>query len=138
VVDNKIKNCKDLFCNISNSNRDFIDKIKNGGGFNLYFRALTAQILWLTLFYNIGILIIPIKQFLLSNAILAIIIVLLTIVKGIIKDKIPDWVGHHIEGNFFYNCDVAFLNKWIIGMLACIAGLLFMNISNSKLYGDKQ
>lgn len=137
MINGKIKNCKDLLHNISASNSEFIDKVKNCGGFNLYFRALTAHILWLTLFYNIGILIIPIKQIFLSNAILAILVVLLTIVRGIIKDKIPDWVEHHIEGNFFYDCDIAFLNKWIIGMLTLIAGLLFLNINNSKLYGSK-
>ena len=60
-MESKIKNFKDFFSNIKDSNKRFFDNIKQNGGVNLYFRALTAQILWLTLFYNISILLIPVK-----------------------------------------------------------------------------
>jgi len=101
---------------------------------------LTAQILWLTLFYNIGILLIPVKQFLLSNAILVIVVILFALLKGVISDKIPDWIDYYTKGNFFYKCDLYFLNKWIFGLVLFVGGLIFLNIhlNNSKLYGDKR
>lgn len=137
---NKIKSFKDLFGNIKQSNKNFFDNIKENGGVNLYFRALTAQILWLTLFYNIGILLIPVKQFLVSNAILVIVVILFALLKGVIIDKIPDWIDYYTKGNFFYKFDLYFLNKWILVLVLLVIGLVFLNIysNNSKLYGTKK
>jgi hypothetical protein len=135
-----IKNFQDLFGNIVSSNKEFFDNIKKNGGVNLHFRAFTAQILWLTLFYNIGILLIPVKQFLLSNAILVIVVIFYAILRGVISDKIPDWIDSYTKGNFFYKCDLCFLNKLILGLVILVAGLIFLNIhlNNSKLYGNKR
>lgn len=124
---NKINNCNDLLRNIHSSNRRFIEKVKNKGGLNLHFRALTAQILWLTLFYNVSILLIPVKGFLSSNSIFIILIALFELLKGIIFSKIPNWIDDSIKGNFFYNFNISFLNKWIVGLLILNSGLFLFH-----------
>ena len=101
MVDKKIKNFKELWNFIEKSNKEYLERIRQGGGQNLYFRALTAQILWLFLFYSIVQKLVPIKNFLLSNALILIILGLLSFLWTVIKNKVPLWVSETIKGDFF-------------------------------------
>ena len=137
----KIGSWSDLLSNVKDENKSFITKIKQNGGWNVWGRALAAQILWLTILYNIGILLIPVKDFLLSNGILVASVTFLVLLRGVIGDKIPSWVDDYVKGNFFSKFDVPFLNKWILSLFFVSLFTLYMNdvnLRNYKAYGSKQ
>lgn len=137
----KINNCRDLFCDICQNNKNYFNKIKKNGGLNLHLRALIAQILWFSFFYNIGMMLIPVKDFFLSNTIFIVIITFSLLLRGVIGDKIPKWLDEYVKGDFFYKFDINFLNKWIVVLLFFIFGFMIynhINLNNFKLYGRKK
>ncbi len=136
----RIDNCKDLFCDIRQSNRDYFEKIRKNGGINLYLRALVAQVLWFALFYNIGMMLIPVKDFFLSNTIFLAIITFSLLLRGVIGDKIPHWFNGYVRGDFFHKLSINFLNKWIFALILLTVGQTFLSnsLDNYKLYGRKK
>lgn len=136
----RINNCKDLFCDIRQSNRDYFEKIRSNGGIDLFLRALIAQILWFAFFYNIGMMLIPVKDFFLSNTIFLVIISFSLLLRGVIGDRIPYWFNGYVKGDFFYKLSINFLNKWIFALILLTIGQTFLisNLDNFKLYGRKK
>jgi len=136
----RINNCKDLFCDIRQKNEDYFDGIRKNGGMNLHCRALAAQLLWFAFFYNFGMMLIPAKDFFLSNVIILAIVTFGVLLKGVAGDKLPCWIDDYIKGKFFYKCSIDFLNKWIFALILLAVGQLFVNhnLSSYKLYGRKK
>ncbi len=126
LINKKIKNFQELLRFIKESNRAYLKKINESGGTNLYLRALTAQILWLFLFYSIVQKLIPIRDFLLSNALFLVILGIFSFMWGIIKDKLPLWFSYIFKGEFFYNFDIKFLNIWIMFLSTINIVLIFL------------
>lgn len=137
----KIFNCQDLFCDLRQKIKKYFERIKKNGGFNIYLRALTAQILWFTLFYNIGILLIPTKDYLLSHSILVYVLVSLISIKAVAGDKIMKGINYYISGDFFHKFDIHFLNRSIFLMIVLSLFCVFLNnvnLSNLKPYARKK
>ena len=133
----KIRNCKDFFCEIRTECKDCLKKVKNNGGINFYLRALVAQILWLTLIYNVGILLIPAKDYLLSNSILLFVAINTILIRTVAGNKISGIIDSYASGNFFYRFDINLLNKSIAFLIFLASFFIFMNnvnLSNLKLY----
>ncbi len=136
-MEDKIKNFNELINHIKGCRKKNLENIKNSGGINLYCRALIAQLLWLTLIYNIGTLLIPAKQFLLSLP----NIIILVIIYRIIGSKIPSAVDNFFKGNFFHKFDINFLNWWILSLIVIISGITFIKIHLNNFirpYGNKE
>ncbi|MFZ5982477.1 MAG: hypothetical protein ACOYS2_02830 [Patescibacteria group bacterium] len=137
----KIHSCRELFCATKEKNKKYLSKIRKEGGINLYMRALLAQVLWFALFYNLGIMLVPVKDAITSNAIVLATMSLIGALKAFIGDKIPSVVDDFIKGKFFYEFSLDFLNKWIIG-LAFIVFIQVMGqvfyFDNYKIYGKKK
>ena len=132
MADKKIKSFKELWNFIKENNKDYLERIRQGGGRDLYFRALTAQILWLFLFYSIAQKLVPIKDFLLSNALVLIILGFFSLLWGVIKNKMPLWISEMIRGEFFYNFEIKFLNFWIGMLFIANMVLIFLPIEFYK------
>lgn len=136
-MEKRIKNFKELVNHIGDCRKNFFENIKNNGGINLCCRVFVAQLLWLTLIYNIGMLLIPVKQFLLSVT----NIILLVVIYRIIENKIPNSIDNFLKGDFFRKFDIVFLNYWIFSLVLLIAGYLIFAkdyLNNIKLYGNKE
>ncbi len=129
-----IKNFKDFFAWIKKENDAYVAKIKEGGGLGLYLRRFTAQILWLLFFYLVSIWLLPIKDFLVVNAILFVIFGLATLLWNIIKSQLPAWPGSLIKGEFFYHFDGWFLNGWIFSLILVNMFLLLIPIDLYKKF----
>ena len=93
----KINSVKDIFTYIDCSNKDFSKNINNNGGFPLFFRALAAQTFWVVLVYKISLLLIPIKDFYASNALVLIIVAAWCMLSKIFKDNLPEWINEVIS-----------------------------------------
>ncbi len=126
LVNKKIKSFQELLRFIRESNRAYLKNINESGGANLYLRALTAQILWLSLFYSIAHKLIPIRDFLLSNVFFLVILGTFSLMWETIKDKLPLWFSYVFKGEFFYNFDMKFLNTWIILLSTINIVLIFL------------
>jgi len=109
---------------IKSSNDNFFAKVKDCGGYNNWFRALLAQILWLTFLYQISILLIPIKEFLARNILLVGILIGFNLVWRGIKDNMPDWFDDIIKGGIYYKCDLEMLNIMLFTLFSLNVGAL--------------
>jgi len=118
MFNKKIKNLKELWYSVKKSNKNYIYQIEKTGGFNYYFRALTAQILWFILFYSLIIKFMPIKDFLMSNFYIIIIYILISFLWKFIKNKLPSWIDYLTKGEFFYDLDIGFLNICIVFLIS--------------------
>lgn len=87
----------------------------------MYFRALVAQILWLTFLYLFAKRVVPVKDVFLSNALLIVFLTIWSFVWGIIKRKLPPWVDEYMRGEAFYKFDISLVNYCIIALLLLIA-----------------
>jgi hypothetical protein len=119
MVKEKIRNFKELFGTVKESNKEYWNSIKQfiqpeELSFNL--RALTAQILWLFLLYFSGLRLVAVKNFLNANATVLIFLGIFSLLRIVIKNKLPSWVPNMIGGKIFYNFEIKFLNH-CIGML---------------------
>lgn len=124
----KIKKISDLVVYIKNSNVDFLVRIKCNGGMTLWFRALLAQILWLTFLYQIGILLIPIKEFLYKNILIVGLLIALNLIWRALKDNVPYWIDDFFKGGVYYKCDnIKILNQILLALFAINVGALFFN-----------
>lgn len=136
----RIHNCKDLFSSICQKNNKYIDGVRKNGGINFHLRALVAQILWFSFFYNLGLMLIPVKDFFMSNIIIFAVFTFGLSLRNFIGDKIPCWIDDCIKGKFFYEFSVEFLNKWIFSLIILMVGQMFLNnsLNNYKLYGREK
>lgn len=137
----KINNCKDLFCDIRKKNRRYFDRIKKDGGYSLYFRAIAAQILWLTLLYNIGMLLIPAKDYLLAHSILVYILISILLINTAAGNKILGEIKHYATGDFFHKFEINFLNRSILLLLLFSCIFIFLNsnnLNNFKLHARRK
>lgn len=124
----KIKKISDLVVYINNSNADFLVKIKDNGGTTLWFRALLTQILWLTFLYQIGILLIPIKEFLYKNILIVGLLMAFNLIWRALKDNVPYWIDDFLKGGVYYKCDnIKILNQILLAFFAINVGVLFFN-----------
>jgi len=123
----KITRPRDFVAYIKLSNKKCLANIKNSGGSNTWFRALLAQILWLTFLYQISILVIPIKEFIYRNLFLAGALIALNLIWRAVKEHIPDWVDDIFKGGVYYKCDLKMLNRVLIALFAMNIGVLFYN-----------
>lgn len=123
----KIEKTCDLIAHIKLSNASFFAKIKDDGGYTVWFRALLAQILWLTFLYQISILVIPIKEFVSRNLLLVGILMVLNLIWRAIKENIPDWFDDILKGGIYYKCGLKMLNKMLLILFTMNIGVLFYN-----------
>lgn len=113
----EVKNLKDFCSWIREENSNYLAELKESGGFGLHLRRLTAQILWLSSYYFLGIWLLPMKDFLSANAVLFIVLGLTALLWSIIKSQLPLWVGSLMKGDFFYYFEGWFLNVWIFSLI---------------------
>lgn len=117
----KIKSIGGIKDSIRESNETYVQKIKTAGGYGVYFRALVAQILWLTFMYIFAKKVIPVKNVFLSNALLVIFLTIFSFLWSIIKKKLPPWIDEYVRGEVFYKFDISLVNYCIIALLILIA-----------------
>lgn len=122
--DDKIKNIKELIAEIRSSNATHTEKILKVGGHGTYFRALVAQVLWLTFLYLFAQEVVPVKSALVSNAIIVVFLTIYTFLWTIIKKKLPSWIDEVMRGEIFYKFNVAMINYSVTVLLICIFALL--------------
>ena len=130
----KIKNLKELLAEIRKRHSEFRSRIDQVGGYALYFRALTAQLLWFLLGYIVISKLLPITDLVYSVSFL-IIAGLSYRLWPIIKLKLPDWVVYITKGEFFYDLDRQLLNSFLFVLaLLCVFSLFFppLNFKRSK------
>jgi len=133
MVKKKIKNFKELWVKkFKESNKEYLEMVKQHGGQNLYFRALTAQILWLLLFYVIYLKLVPIKNFITANVLILAILGLVSRLWGVIKDKLPTWAPDMIKGAFFFDLEIKFLNRWLWFLFLMNIILIFLPVGICK------
>lgn len=133
----KIHNCKDLFFSVCQKNNKYIDGVRKNGGISFHLRALMAQVLWFLFFYNLGLMLIPVKDWLISSTIVIAILAFCRSLRIFIDDKFPSWIDDFIKGKFFYDFGISFLNKWILILFFLVVGQMYFNNNqyNEKLYG---
>jgi hypothetical protein len=122
----KIKSFKEVHKAIQESNATFKEKMGKSGGSGAYFRALVAQVLWLTFLYLFAKEIVPVKDVLVSNAIIVVLLTVYSFLWTIIKKKIPSWIDEVIRGELFYKFDIILINYCIAILSAFVIILLGM------------
>jgi len=130
----KIKNLKELGDEIRRKHSEFRSRVEGVGGYALYFRALTAQLLWFLLGYIIISKFLPITELIYSVSIL-IAVGLSYHLWPVIKPKLPDWVVYITKGEFFYDLDRQLLNSFLFVLaILCMFLLLLppLNLKRSK------
>ena len=126
MIDKKIENFKDLWDMVKKRNNEYL--LKQHREKNQFLRALTAQILWLFLFYSIGLKLVPIGNFITANAVLFIFFSLISFSWKVIINKLPSWVPNIITGEFFYDFEIRFLNLWIAMLFLINIILIFLSL----------
>ncbi|KKU94049.1 MAG: hypothetical protein UY26_C0003G0199 [Candidatus Jorgensenbacteria bacterium GW2011_GWA1_48_13] len=134
-MNKKISSFRGLKERIQDFHSEFRLRVESQGGAALYFRAITAQLLWFLLGYLIVKKILPITDVLLSNAIILIFMGLLVFLWSAIKSKMPAWITYLIKGEFFYDFERPMLNFWIffLSILNIFFILLPPSYSSKKL-----
>jgi hypothetical protein len=108
-------------------------RIKQGDGVNLFMRKLTAQILWLTLWYTIAIKLSPVESFLIKNVVVLVTAGTISFLWLIFKEKIPPSINDLITGNFLHGfSDIKTINQLIALFIFLNAIILFVPFKKIK------
>lgn len=124
---------RDHIQKIKDSNAEFVVDIQKRGGINQHLRALAAQLLLWVFFHSIIVYISPLKDTLSSNLFSLAILLALSVIYGLAKERAPTWIGDYLKGNFFYECSLKDLNKFII--ILVLINCFIIVPHHKKLYG---
>ncbi len=114
---------------IVESNKRFIESIREGGGVNHFFRAITAKLLWYTLLYSVQKVILPeissykVITFLAGCGVL---ILAWETWNHVLKEHCPEWIDDILSGRIFFKLDIEQLNVYIAGLIALNAAFIFL------------
>jgi hypothetical protein len=106
---------------ISNNTKEFYSAEVPDGNYSFYFRALTAQLLWSIFLYCGVVYLVPIKGFLIQNAIALIFFGIVSFFWNVVKSHCPPWFREFLTGDLFFKIDNTKELNWYI------AGLIFLN-----------
>ena len=116
--------------------KEFVEEI-NKIGKPLWTIQLSNQFLLYTLFYNFINFLNPLKSFIISQALNAIIIAVLIIIKNIIKKRVPKFFDEVINGEFFYKMNLIFNVKSFFCLLIFNLFLIFIPHNNYETNNKK-
>ncbi len=107
-------------------NKGFWNNIATHGGIAFYVRALTAQILFLFLAAFLLRKIIPLDSNLYSYSIIIFFGLVWGRGKELLKNKLPPAYLSFSSGEFLYDCDLKFLNRFIMCIIFIYLVILFI------------
>jgi len=122
-----------LIKHISESNKNYFQAIKDGGGGNHFGRALAAQILWITFWCSFGKLILSNYQIVAALATCSFLVLLWQIWDRVLSDHCPKWIDDLFSGRIFFNLDIKELNVYIGFLAFANMAVLFWPIIIAKL-----